>query len=88
VSQQLVDQDVVDRAKAALRKAVETLNASIDKVVEGINSDTEYDRDLVIHLAWLTHQVIQVLAEFKMLEQVPGPSKGRGGGSLADMFKA
>lgn len=85
-----VDQDVVDQARIALRKAVDTLNACIDKIVAVIAADKEkdeYDRDLVVHLAWLTHQVIQILAELKMLDQVPTSRGAKAASSLVDMFK-
>ncbi len=85
-----VGQDVVEQARAALRKAVDTLNSCIDKIVAVISEDrdkNEYDRDLVVHLAWLTHQVIQILAELKMLDDAK-PAVGRSSGSLADRFKS
>lgn len=84
-------QDVVEQARAGLRKAIDTLNSCIDKIVAVISEDrdkNEYDRDLVVHLAWLTHQVIQILAELKMIDDNARPTGGRSGGSLADRFKS
>jgi len=86
-----IDHDVVSQATSALRAAIDTLNSCIDNVVSVIAEDrdkNEYDRDLVVHLAWLTHQVIQILAEIKMLDHTKAAGGGRSGGSLTDRFKS
>ena len=84
----LVDQGVIDQAGDALRKAVETLNGCIDRIVQSIKEDPQYDRDLVVHLTWLTHEVIRIVAELRLLDAGPAPAKGGGAkSSLADRFR-
>jgi len=87
VSNCLVSSDVVEEAGEALRKAIDTLNKCIDRIVTQIAEDTEYDRDLVSHLTWLTHEVIRIVAELRMLDDGPRPAKSDGKPRLSDRFR-
>ena len=83
----IVTDEIFEHARTALQKSVETINSCVESLVTSIKEDKEYDRDAVVHLTWLTHQLIQVMAELSMLESGHSGDKSSPRKSLTDRFR-
>lgn len=84
----IVTDEIFEHARSALRKSVGTINLCVETIVKSIENDEEYDRAAVEHLTWLTHQLIQVMAELSLLDN--GHSSDRSSqkrDSIADRFR-
>lgn len=65
----LTTADTMARARKAAGRSIELIEACIESLTEHLATSKTYSKDLASHLAWLTAQIVPVMAELRQQDK-------------------
>lgn len=69
--------DLLDQAYVACEDALSALKDCVGRCTVALNSEQVYDKDLVCHLAYLTKEVVALVANMRKLYEEARPNTGQ-----------